>query len=126
MDAVPGLITLEAFVLSAAMSFFRNLERAFRRNFGAFFASAAQDHHVNADRNDDTSDREERDDPFSGEESNENEEPKSKNSEGAKGKISSTALRAGGTQSLTCDDANDYDRYNQCDADPHVLHATLY
>ena len=31
-----------------------------------------------------------------------------------------------GTQSLTGDDTNDYDRYDQCDADPHVLHATLY
>ena len=27
---------------------------------------------------------------------------------------------------LTGDDTNDHDRYDQCDADPHVLHATLY
>lgn len=76
--------------------------------------------------NDDTSDRKEGNDPFSGEERNEDEEPKSENSKGAKSKINSTTLRAWGTQSLTGDDTNDYDRYDQCDADPHVLHATLY
>lgn len=106
--------------------FLRDLERALRRSFGSFFASTTQNHHINADGNDDTGDREEGDDPFSGEERDEDEEPKSENSKGAKSKINSSTLRAWGTQSLTSDDTNDYDRYDQCDADPHVLHATLY
>ena len=125
-EAVPELTALAAFALSTVMSFSRDLERALRRSFGSFFASTTQNHHINADGNDDTGDREEGDDPFSGEEGNEDEEPKSKNSEGAEGKINSAALRAWRTQSLTGDDTNDYDRYDQCDADPHVLHATLY
>ena len=99
-EAVPELTGLAAFALSTVMSFLGISNERFE---GALARSLPPLRRTDED-----------------------EEPKSENSKGAKSKINSSTLRAWGTQSLTSDDTNDYDRYDQCDADPHVLHATLY